>query len=33
MAAVVSCSVLMVVLLFVNIPVLVDMFPMSAWNR
>ena len=33
MAAVLSCSALMVVLLFVNIPVLVDMFPMSAWNR
>jgi 4-hydroxybenzoate polyprenyltransferase len=33
MAAVVSCSALMVLLLFVNIPALVDMFPMSAWNR
>ena len=33
MAAVISCSALMVVLLFVNIPALVDMFPMSAWNR
>lgn len=33
MAAVLTCSVLMVVLLFVNIPALVDMFPMSAWNR
>lgn len=33
MLAVTSCSVLMVVLLFINIPVLVDMFPMSAWNR
>ena len=33
MAAVISCSAVMVVLLFVNIPALVDMFPMSAWNR
>ena len=33
MAAVIGCSALMVLLLFVNIPVLVDMFPMSAWNR
>lgn len=33
MAAVVSCSALMVLLLFVNIPALVDIFPMTAWNR
>ena len=33
MLAVVGCSTLMVVLLFVNIPALADMFPMSAWNR